>query len=59
MSTNLTCLITVQYGFLYLIIYMIKAVAEIKKSFMSVLYIEMKYMNKSMYLTQKTIKYNS
>ena len=34
-------------------------VEEMKKIFISVLYMEMKYINKSMYLTQNTIKYNS
>ena len=38
---------------------MMKAVEEIKKSFMSVLYKEMKYINKSKYLMQNTSKYIS
>ncbi len=35
------------------------AVDEMKNIFMSVLYIEMKYINKSRYLTQKTSRYIS
>lgn len=38
---------------------MMKAVDEMKKIFIKVLYIEMKYIKRSMYLTQNTIKYNS
>lgn len=33
-----------------------KAVEEMKKIFIKVLYMEMKYISKSMYLTQNTIK---
>ena len=36
-----------------------KAVDEMKKIFMSVLYNEIKYMKESKYLMQKTNKYNS
>jgi GMP synthase PP-ATPase subunit len=38
---------------------MMKAVEEMKKIFIKVLYSEMKYMKRSMYLMQKTIKYIS
>ena len=36
-----------------------KAVEEMKNTFMSVLYNEIKYINKSIYLMQKTNKYIS
>ena len=36
--------------------YIMKAVDEIKKSFIKVLYTLTKYMNRSRYLTQKTIR---
>jgi hypothetical protein len=38
---------------------MMKAVEEMKKIFMKVLYSEMKYMKRSRYRTQNTSKYNS
>lgn len=38
---------------------MMKAVEEMKNIFMNVLYRLMKYMKRSRYLTQNTIKYNS
>jgi hypothetical protein len=52
-------LLTVQKGFLNFMRYIMSAVDEMKKIFMSVLYIEMKYMKRSRYLMQKTIKYSS
>ena len=49
-------ILTVQNGFLYLIRYIIKAVELIKNIFMNVLYSDTKYINRSRYLTQNTIK---
>lgn len=52
-------MLTVQYGFLYLIKYMINAVEDIKNTFIKVLYKEIKYMKRSRYLMQNTNKYIS
>ena len=38
---------------------MMKAVEQMKNNFMKVLYRLMKYMKRSRYLTQNTIRYNS
>ena len=51
--------LTVQQGFLYLIRYIMNAVDEMKNIFIDVLQTEMKYMKRSRYLTQNTIKYSS